>query len=130
MTNLKINGALHNVEVPEDTPLLSVLHDVLGMTATKSPSAAHAPFTRVGTFGSKHANLHSNDNQAAGLQLHDEHGVRFGRTPPGQLKAFGVSPANRGIRARRHLLLRTTTNGPDRDPLLTDRPEDELKPGE
>jgi len=35
MTNLKINGALHSVEVPEDMPLLWALRDVLGMTGTK-----------------------------------------------------------------------------------------------
>jgi isoquinoline 1-oxidoreductase subunit alpha len=35
MNNLRINGALHNVEVPEDMPLLWVLRDVLGMTGTK-----------------------------------------------------------------------------------------------
>jgi isoquinoline 1-oxidoreductase alpha subunit len=35
MKNLKINGALHSVEVPEDMPLLWVLRDVLGMTGTK-----------------------------------------------------------------------------------------------
>ena len=35
MMNLKINGALHSVEVPEDMPLLWVLRDVLGMTGTK-----------------------------------------------------------------------------------------------
>jgi isoquinoline 1-oxidoreductase alpha subunit len=35
MKNLRINGALHDVEVPEDMPLLWVLRDVLGMTGTK-----------------------------------------------------------------------------------------------
>src|ERR1700679_1796031 len=35
MTNLKINGALHSVEVSEDTPLLWALRDVLGLTGTK-----------------------------------------------------------------------------------------------
>jgi isoquinoline 1-oxidoreductase subunit alpha len=35
MKNLKINGALHSVEVTEDMPLLWVLRDVLGMTGTK-----------------------------------------------------------------------------------------------
>jgi isoquinoline 1-oxidoreductase subunit alpha len=35
MKNLKINDALHSVEVPEDMPLLWVLRDVLGMTGTK-----------------------------------------------------------------------------------------------
>lgn len=32
---LKINGALHDVDVDGDTPLLWVLRDVLGMTGTK-----------------------------------------------------------------------------------------------
>lgn len=35
MTNLTINGTPHSVDVPEDTPLLWVLRDVLGMTGTK-----------------------------------------------------------------------------------------------
>jgi isoquinoline 1-oxidoreductase alpha subunit len=35
MKNLKINGAIHSVNVPEDMPLLWVLRDVLGMTGTK-----------------------------------------------------------------------------------------------
>jgi isoquinoline 1-oxidoreductase alpha subunit len=35
MKNLKINDALHSVEVSEDMPLLWVLRDVLGMTGTK-----------------------------------------------------------------------------------------------
>jgi isoquinoline 1-oxidoreductase subunit alpha len=35
MKNLKINGALHSVEAPENMPLLWVLRDVLGMTGTK-----------------------------------------------------------------------------------------------
>jgi isoquinoline 1-oxidoreductase alpha subunit len=32
---LRINGATHSVEVPDDMPLLWVLRDVLGMTGTK-----------------------------------------------------------------------------------------------
>ena len=32
---IKINGAIHNVDVDGDTPLLWVLRDVLGMTGTK-----------------------------------------------------------------------------------------------
>ena len=32
---LKINGAYHSVDVDDDTPLLWVLRDVLGMTGTK-----------------------------------------------------------------------------------------------
>jgi isoquinoline 1-oxidoreductase alpha subunit len=35
MKNLKINGAIHSVNVPEDMPLLWVLRDVLGLTGTK-----------------------------------------------------------------------------------------------
>ena len=35
MLNLLINGQTHQVDVPDDTPLLWVLRDVLGMTGTK-----------------------------------------------------------------------------------------------
>ena len=35
MIDLIINGARHSVDVPDDTPLLWVLRDVLGMTGTK-----------------------------------------------------------------------------------------------
>ncbi len=35
MTNLTINGARHDVDAAEATPLLWVLRDVLGMTGTK-----------------------------------------------------------------------------------------------
>jgi isoquinoline 1-oxidoreductase subunit alpha len=32
---LKVNGKTHSVDVDDDTPLLWVLRDVLGMTGTK-----------------------------------------------------------------------------------------------
>jgi isoquinoline 1-oxidoreductase alpha subunit len=32
---IKVNGKIHNVDVDDDTPLLWVLRDVLGMTGTK-----------------------------------------------------------------------------------------------
>jgi isoquinoline 1-oxidoreductase alpha subunit len=35
MINLLINGQTHQVDVPDDMPLLWVLRDVLGMTGTK-----------------------------------------------------------------------------------------------
>ena len=35
MTKLIVNGAQHNVDVPDEMPLLWVLRDVLGMTGTK-----------------------------------------------------------------------------------------------
>jgi isoquinoline 1-oxidoreductase alpha subunit len=35
MTTLNINGKAHDVEVPDDMPLLWVLRDVIGMTGTK-----------------------------------------------------------------------------------------------
>lgn len=35
MTDLTINGSRYGVDVPEETPLLWVLRDVLGMTGTK-----------------------------------------------------------------------------------------------
>jgi len=35
MTTLRINGQTHTVDVPDDTPLLWVLRDTLGMTGTK-----------------------------------------------------------------------------------------------
>ena len=35
MKSLVINGEIHRVDVPDDTPLLWVLRDVLGMTGTK-----------------------------------------------------------------------------------------------
>jgi aerobic-type carbon monoxide dehydrogenase small subunit (CoxS/CutS family) len=35
MTNLRINGQVHSVEATDDTPLLWVLRDLLGMTGTK-----------------------------------------------------------------------------------------------
>jgi isoquinoline 1-oxidoreductase alpha subunit len=35
MTTLKINGSAHTVDAPDDTPLLWVLRDLLGMTGTK-----------------------------------------------------------------------------------------------
>jgi len=34
-TTIEVNGTLHRVDVDEDTPLLWVLRDVLGMTGTK-----------------------------------------------------------------------------------------------
>jgi isoquinoline 1-oxidoreductase subunit alpha len=33
--NIKVNGTAHSVDVDEDTPLLWVIRDVLGMTGTK-----------------------------------------------------------------------------------------------
>ena len=33
--SIKINGRTHNIDVDDDTPLLWVLRDVLGMTGTK-----------------------------------------------------------------------------------------------
>jgi isoquinoline 1-oxidoreductase alpha subunit len=33
--NIRINGAVHSVDTEEDTPLLWVLRDILGMTGTK-----------------------------------------------------------------------------------------------
>ena len=35
MVTLKINGRLHQIDVPSDMPVLWVLRDVLGMTGTK-----------------------------------------------------------------------------------------------
>ena len=35
MASLKINGLVHTVDAPDDTPLLWVLRDLLGMTGTK-----------------------------------------------------------------------------------------------
>jgi len=35
MINLRINGQVHSVEVSDDTPLLWVLRDLLGLTGTK-----------------------------------------------------------------------------------------------
>jgi isoquinoline 1-oxidoreductase alpha subunit len=35
MINLNINGQAHDLDVPEDMPVLWVLRDVLGMTGTK-----------------------------------------------------------------------------------------------
>src|SRR5688572_22196041 len=35
MLTIKVNGTVHNVEVDEDTPLLWVLRDTLGLTGTK-----------------------------------------------------------------------------------------------
>ena len=35
MTSLRINGESHEVDVPDDMPLLWVLRDVLGLTGTK-----------------------------------------------------------------------------------------------
>jgi len=35
MVTLKINGKLHQIDVPSDMPVLWVLRDVLGMTGTK-----------------------------------------------------------------------------------------------
>jgi isoquinoline 1-oxidoreductase alpha subunit len=35
MFTLSINGLSHNVDVPEETPLLWVLRDVIGLTGTK-----------------------------------------------------------------------------------------------
>lgn len=35
MLTLRINGSTHEVDVPEDMPLLYVLRDVLGLTGTK-----------------------------------------------------------------------------------------------
>ncbi|MCE8008877.1 (2Fe-2S)-binding protein [Aestuariivita sp.] len=34
-TSLRINGTAHNVELPEDVPLLWVLRDEIGLTGTK-----------------------------------------------------------------------------------------------
>jgi isoquinoline 1-oxidoreductase alpha subunit len=35
MINLRINGQVHSVDAPDDTPLLWVLRDLLGLTGTK-----------------------------------------------------------------------------------------------
>jgi isoquinoline 1-oxidoreductase alpha subunit len=35
MVNLQINGQMHEVDVPDDMPLLWVLRDVVGLTGTK-----------------------------------------------------------------------------------------------
>jgi isoquinoline 1-oxidoreductase alpha subunit len=35
MITLQINGQLHNVDIPSDTPLLWTLRDALGLTGTK-----------------------------------------------------------------------------------------------
>lgn len=35
MAKLNVNGKLHDVDVPDDMPLLWILRDVLGMTGTK-----------------------------------------------------------------------------------------------
>jgi isoquinoline 1-oxidoreductase alpha subunit len=35
MINLRINGQVHSVEATDDTPLLWVLRDLLGLTGTK-----------------------------------------------------------------------------------------------
>ena len=35
MTSLQINGQTHQVDVPDDMPLLWILRDVLGLTGTK-----------------------------------------------------------------------------------------------
>src|ERR1700683_3871002 len=35
MINLRITGQVHSVEATDDTPLLWVLRDILGMTGTK-----------------------------------------------------------------------------------------------
>jgi isoquinoline 1-oxidoreductase alpha subunit len=35
MTKLQINGEVHDVDVPDDMPLLWVLRDVIGLTGTK-----------------------------------------------------------------------------------------------
>ena len=35
MTNLRINGQEHDLDVPDDMPLLWVLRDVVGLTGTK-----------------------------------------------------------------------------------------------
>jgi len=35
MTSLRINGQTHDVDAPDDMPLLWVLRDILGMTGTK-----------------------------------------------------------------------------------------------
>jgi hypothetical protein len=33
--SLNVNGKVHQIDVPSDTPVLRVLRDVLGMTGTK-----------------------------------------------------------------------------------------------
>ncbi len=40
MKVLSINGQSHQVDVPDDMPLLWVLRDVLGMTGTSSDAAS------------------------------------------------------------------------------------------
>ena len=35
MTKLEINGTQHDIDLPDDTPVLWVLRDQLGMTGTK-----------------------------------------------------------------------------------------------
>ena len=35
MATLRINGQIHTVDAPDDTPLLWALRDLLGMTGTK-----------------------------------------------------------------------------------------------
>jgi isoquinoline 1-oxidoreductase alpha subunit len=41
MVSLNVNGKVHQIDVPSDMPVLSVLRDVLGMTGTKFGSELH-----------------------------------------------------------------------------------------
>ena len=67
-TNIEVNGTVHRVDVDDDTPLLWVLRDVLGMTGTKfgcgialcgactvhvNGTPRRACVTPVGTLGGK-----------------------------------------------------------------------------
>jgi isoquinoline 1-oxidoreductase alpha subunit len=67
-TSIEVNGTVHRVDVDDDTPLLWVLRDVLGMTGTKfscgialcgactvhvNGSPRRACVTPVGTLGGK-----------------------------------------------------------------------------
>ena len=78
--NLLVNGASHEVDVPDDMPLLWVLRDVLGMTGTKfgcgigqcgactvhvDGAAVRACLTPIGTLGRRQGHHDRGDRRHA-----------------------------------------------------------------
>jgi hypothetical protein len=45
--NIKVNGKVQSVDVDDDTPLLWVLRDVLGLSGTKFGCASRSWFAKV-----------------------------------------------------------------------------------